>query len=279
MRLSAVDIQTRDFHRRAVGYAIHEVDAFREEVVDNFEELQSELATLREEARRLRDAVRRYEGLETNLKDTLMLAQRTSEEILTNARKEAELIVRNAEAEAREIPQRAREERASIEREVAALSELRNQFEAEFASLLSGFWQRLEGHMRRDPYAGQRQQGGAWDETAPEGYDDEGAWVAEDQGQWTVQQPAPESAYEATDGWNTQPSPDAPPSAPPDVPMMRRDTTETAEPAAPSPPPAAQPSAPKGGEVPEWMRPQSGGSATGQSSSQAGLAPLDGPGR
>jgi cell division initiation protein len=279
VRLSAVDIQTRDFHRRAVGYAIHEVDAFREEIVDNFEELQAELATLREEARRLRDAVRRYEGLETNLKDTLMLAQRTSEEILSNSRKEAELIVRNAEAEAREIPQRAREERAAIEREVAALSELRNQFEAEFASLLSGFWQRLEGHMRRDPYAGQRQQGGTWDETAPGEYEDEGEWVGEDQGQWAVEQPASDEApYEATDGWNAQPSPEQPPAVPPDVPVMRRDGPDVAEPPEPSPPPAP-PAAPKGAEVPEWMRPQSGSAAAGQSSSQAGLTPLDGPGR
>ncbi len=276
MRLSAVDIQTRDFHRRAMGYSIPDVEAFRDEIVDNFEELQTELATVREEARRLRDAVKRYEGLETNLKDTLMLAQRTSEEILSNARKEAELIIRNAEAEAREIPLRARQERAAIERELASLTELRSQFEAEFASLLSGFWQRLEGHMRRDPYAAQRQPNGGWDDAAPgqygaEQYEDPANWQEPQAAQWT-----PDDGYEQAEAY-AAPAAEAPEGPPPDVPLLRRESPTPPPPAkqqAPAPPPA------QGGEVPEWMRPQAGGTdATGMSSSQAGLTPLDGPGR
>ncbi len=148
MRLTAVDIQTREFRRKARGYSTAEVDAFMQEVGDNFEELQVEAAQLREEVTRLRQAVERYESLEKSVNETLLLAQRTSDDVVANAHKEADLIVRGAEAEAREIPARARAERANLEREIAALTELRNEFEADFSSLLSSFTQRLTGFVR-----------------------------------------------------------------------------------------------------------------------------------
>ncbi len=153
MRLTAVDIQTREFRRKARGYSTAEVDAFVREVGDNFEELQVEAAQLREEVVRLRQAVERYESLEKSVNETLLLAQRTADDVLTNAHKEADLIIRGAEAEAREIPARARAERASLEREIAALTELRNEFEADFSSLLSSFGQRLAGRGRGPPPA------------------------------------------------------------------------------------------------------------------------------
>lgn len=282
MRLTAVDVQQREFRRGAFGYAIPEVEGFREEVADNLEELQAEMAQLREEVRRLRDAVKRYEGLETNLRDTLMLAQRTSDEILTNARKEADLVVRNAEAEARELPQRARQERASVEREVAQLCELRGQFEAELASMLSAYWQRLETHMRRDPYGSVRRSAAeAWD--APGAVEAEAAapaagWYAEETYDAATYEangyPAPSEAAAPEATWAPaeeaalpqQPEAPASPSAVQPgarIPEIRHD-----DPAAPAQPVVRESPPPPAG-VPEWMRP---GGAT-QGSAQAGIPP------
>jgi len=286
VRLTAVDVQQREFRRGAFGYAMPEVEAFREEVADNLEELQAEMAQLREEARRLRDAVKRYEGLETNLRDTLMLAQRTSEEILTNARKEADLIVRNAEAEARELPQRARRERAAVEREVAQLCELRGQFEAELASMLSAYWQRLEGHMRRDTYGSVRRT--AAESEAPEAAS---GWYGEPAAEPAYDEPAydetgyAEPAYESPAApqaeaapWPTGGAePEAPvtyaaaeplPTAKPILPTAHIPEIRPHDPAPPAAPTVRETPPPPAG-VPEWMRP---GGAT-QGSAQAGIPP------
>jgi len=178
LRLTSVDIHSREFVRCFRGYSGREVEAFRQEVADNFEELQIEAASARDEVARMRDDLERYRALERSMNESLMLAQRSADEVKANAHKEAELIVGNAEQQAREVLQQARAERAVLERGIAELRQARAQCIDEFGALIAAVSQRLEGFRTKIEEAQQA--------TAPDrGLEREAipSWLSEDGGQ------------------------------------------------------------------------------------------------
>lgn len=151
MRLTAVDIHTREFTRCVRGYSPREVDEFRQEVADNFEEMQVELAAARDQIERQRKELDHYRALEKSMNESLIFAQRSADEVRANAHKEAELIIRNAENEAREIVARARSERAAVERQLAELESSRDRFLDDFGSLVQAVLERMESFRSRAP--------------------------------------------------------------------------------------------------------------------------------
>jgi cell division initiation protein len=149
VRLTAVDIHSKDFGKGAWGYNPKEVDDFRQEIADNFEEMQLELAAVREELERANKELEHYRSLEKSMNESLIFAQRSADEVRANSHKEAELILRNAENEAREVVARARSERAAIERQIGELEAARDRFAEEFSSMIAALADRLESFQGR----------------------------------------------------------------------------------------------------------------------------------
>ncbi len=204
MRLSAVDIESRQFVKkpRLSGYSVREIEEFRQEIVDNYEELLLENARLKEQLESLTRELERYRSIEQNLNESLVLAQRTAEEIRQAARQEAAAVVREAEAESREILRRARQDRIELEREIADLLHAREAFLLDFRALLSSYLQRVEEDLARLRAAEQRKVE-AYSATQP---DEQPA------------QPSAERAEQGAHGPSPAPEDEEQASAPPEQP-------------------------------------------------------------
>ncbi len=95
--LTPLDIQKQTFTRGFKGYSSDEVRAYLHLVAEEIEHLLHEVDRVTRENNGLREDLDEHTARERILKETLLSAQRVSEELKANARKEAELIVKDAE--------------------------------------------------------------------------------------------------------------------------------------------------------------------------------------
>lgn len=95
--LTPLEIQKQTFGKSLKGYAVDDVRAYLHMVAEEMERLLKDLDRLSRENQFLREESAENVERERILKETLLSAQRVSEEVKANARKEAELIVKDAE--------------------------------------------------------------------------------------------------------------------------------------------------------------------------------------
>ena len=103
MKLTAQDIHFKEFRHSLRGYSEEEVDAFLDNVADEFERLVKENIDLSERLEAANERVRGYQSMEATLNNTLVSAQRSAEEIQNKAGLEADSMLRDAEVRAKEI--------------------------------------------------------------------------------------------------------------------------------------------------------------------------------
>lgn len=115
MTLSPFEIERQEFGRSAMGYKPREVDAFLNDMHRSVSTLWQERADLREENERLKERLARFEQIEEQLKNTLILAQDSAEKACEQARRESDLIMREAGQRSRDIVHTAHEERQRLE--------------------------------------------------------------------------------------------------------------------------------------------------------------------
>ena len=138
MRMTATDIRQQQFAVRLFrGFDPQEVDAFLEEMADDFEELIRENSLLKEQLATVEEKSRGVEGREKTLQETLVTTQKIAEEFKENARREAELVIREAHLRAEKFMQDAREEHTRLTAEVSGLRRLRRQLAEELMNSLA----------------------------------------------------------------------------------------------------------------------------------------------
>ena len=154
MRISPNDIRQQQFTVRMFrGFDPPEVDAFLEDVADDYETLLKESQLLKEQLVGQEERQRGVLELERTLQDTLVTTQRLSDELkaaakresdeLRNAaRHEAELIVREAELRGDKAVEAARAEEARIRSDIQALKRIRRQLVGDLEGMLERY-QRL----------------------------------------------------------------------------------------------------------------------------------------
>jgi len=105
--LTPVDIHNKEFKRSFRGYNEDEIDEFLDRIVNDYEKLYRENNQLKEKSELTQKDLDQYHQLEKNLQDTLLVAQRTAEEVMTNAKKNAEEIKFNTQQECDNLLKRA----------------------------------------------------------------------------------------------------------------------------------------------------------------------------
>lgn len=101
--LTPMDIHNKDFKRSFRGYNEEEIDDFLDQVVNDYEKLWRDNEQLKAEVEQVKKANAQYQQLEKNLKDTLLVAQKTAEEVMSNARKNAEEMRENTAKECQNL--------------------------------------------------------------------------------------------------------------------------------------------------------------------------------
>lgn len=142
-----MDIEGRKFRRAFRGYSTRDVDEFRQEVIDNFEELLIENSKLKEQVERLDTEVKHYRSIEQNMNASLILAQRAADDVRSSAHHEAEAIIRDARTQTQEMIREARRERAAIEKTTAQLEAQRDEFIGQFRAFLQAHLGRLDSYL------------------------------------------------------------------------------------------------------------------------------------
>jgi cell division initiation protein len=153
MRLSPADIRQQQFTVRMFrGLDPQEVDAFLEDVAEDYEATIRETALLKEQLAAHEERSRGATDTERTLKDTLVTTQKLAEEMKTNARRDADLVVREAEMRGEKLLEGARAEEARIRTEIRQLQRTHRQLLEDLRATL-GRYQRFvqedlaEGHV------------------------------------------------------------------------------------------------------------------------------------
>ncbi len=137
MRLSPLDIRNQQFSRSFRGFNPDAVNSFRNLLASELEELIRQNGEYAARVKRLEERLENYAKIERSINETLLLAQRTAEEVRENARKEADLIVREAALRAEQEAAEIRENIRKIRTEQATLQIRRDDFFARFKGLLT----------------------------------------------------------------------------------------------------------------------------------------------
>jgi cell division initiation protein len=151
-----MDIRQQQFTVRAFrGFDRHEVEAFLDDVAEDYEQLLKENLLLKEQVETLEERSRGVEERERMIQETLITTQRLAEEIKEGAKREATLLVREAELQGDKFLEEARAEEAKVKAEILALKRTRRQL-AEGLRVTLEMYQRLLAEEFGDAGAGSR---------------------------------------------------------------------------------------------------------------------------
>lgn len=120
-RLTPLEIQKQNFNKAVRGYSSDEVRGYLHLVAEELETILREVERLTRDNQVLREEMKEHSDREQILKDTLLSAQRVSEDVKSNARKEAELIVKDAELLSERIIDQAMTRVGDLERTIQEL--------------------------------------------------------------------------------------------------------------------------------------------------------------
>jgi cell division initiation protein len=119
--LTPLEIQKQIFARALKGYNPDEVRGYLSLVAEEIERLVKDVDRLSRENAMLREELDDHSQRERILKDTLLSAQKVSEDLKSNARKEAELIVKDAELLSERVIAQAMQRVSELERAIQDL--------------------------------------------------------------------------------------------------------------------------------------------------------------
>lgn len=97
--LTALDIENKKFSKQMVnGYNVEEVDDFLDEIGIDFAKKQREITEANKTIEELKGNLEQYQNIETTLRDTLLIAQTTAEEVKNVAKQKADQIISDAKS-------------------------------------------------------------------------------------------------------------------------------------------------------------------------------------
>ena len=144
MKITPLDIQQQQFKTKFFGGLDPEdVDAFLQTVSQEMEDLSRENTDLKEQIRRNTDSMAEFSSREVQLRDTILAAQKITEEMKANSQKEATLIISEAELNAERILADANLKLAQLNSQIQDLRREKLQFEMALKALLDTHYKML----------------------------------------------------------------------------------------------------------------------------------------
>jgi cell division initiation protein len=144
MKISPMDIQQQQFKGKMFGgLDAEDVDIFLQSVAGEMEELIRENGELKERLNRNATAIAEMEARESQLRETMLAAQRITEEMKANAQKEAHLVVSEAELKGERIVADAERRLIDLHNQIQELRRDKVQFESGFKGLLDTYYKLL----------------------------------------------------------------------------------------------------------------------------------------
>ena len=135
--ITPLDIENKRFSKQKIGgYNADEVDDFLDELTLEYGKLYKENAELKSQREELDDNVGKYKNIENTLQNTLVMAQKTADEITDVAKKQAEQIIKDAEYQAKNMIDEMNVEIINKQKELSDLKKDFEVYKAKMESLL-----------------------------------------------------------------------------------------------------------------------------------------------
>jgi cell division initiation protein len=150
MAITPLEIQKMRFSPKMRGYDPTEVDGFLSLLAEELAARVAQVEKVERENRYYRQRMEETEHREHQLQQTLLRAQKVSDDVTANARREAELLVKEAEVAADKIVQQAIEQSTRFESKIAELRTARRELQLKFKNTLDLFQRILEAEMEEE---------------------------------------------------------------------------------------------------------------------------------
>ncbi len=144
MRISPLDMRQQRFRTALRGYDRTEVVAFLTEAADDYEHALREIDRMRGDLARMESLLGEHRDREANLRNTMLTAQRLSDEIKESAQNESKLIVREAQGRADLLIQKAQGRLEEIDRDINELRLRRRDVEGSLEASIQSLYRALE---------------------------------------------------------------------------------------------------------------------------------------
>jgi len=132
MKITPLDIEHKEFRKALQGYAREDVDQFLDEIIASMEEDIEQRTQLEAKVADLEQRVSHFRAMEESLQNTLVLAQRTADELKAAAHKEVELIKQRAsldrDNELGAVRRQIDDAKAELQRVLDHLASVRHDF-------------------------------------------------------------------------------------------------------------------------------------------------------
>jgi cell division initiation protein len=144
MKVSPLDLRQVRFRTAFRGFDKAEVLALIAEVTEDYENALREVDRLRQEGVKMEALLNQHREHERDLRDTLMTAQRMSDDIRANADAQARNIIREAEGRSDLLLQKTQARLEDIQREIDGMKMKRREVENSLESTIGSLRNTLE---------------------------------------------------------------------------------------------------------------------------------------
>ena len=140
--LTPLDIENKKFSKQMMnGYSVEEVDDFLDEIGADYAKKYKELNETSKTIEDLNNELVHYKNIEGTLQNTLVMAQKTAEEVKQVAKQQAEQIITDAKSTAQKELNNINEQITTKKR---ALNDLQKQFDIYRVKMESLLYSQLE---------------------------------------------------------------------------------------------------------------------------------------
>jgi len=137
MRITPLEIRKMPFRKAWHGFDPDAVNSFLEMVASEYEAIIRQNGEFASQIKNLEERLEDYSKIERVLNETLLTAQKATDEARVNAQKEAELIIKDAQIRADRYEDESRKRVHDLESEIITLRNQRDSFLARFRAMLT----------------------------------------------------------------------------------------------------------------------------------------------
>ena len=135
--ITPLDIENEKFSKQMMnGYNVEEVDDFLDDLTDDYSKNYKEITELRTKVEELNKSLEQYKTIEATLQNTLVMAQKTSEDIKNVAKQQADQIINEAKGSAKKQADDLENEIIAKKRELDDIKKQFDIYKAKMESLL-----------------------------------------------------------------------------------------------------------------------------------------------
>jgi cell division initiation protein len=144
MKVSPLDLRQLRFRKAFLGFDRAEVMALMAEVADDYENALRDVDNLRQEVSKMEALLNEHREHERDLRNTLVTAQKVSDDIRANADAQARQIVREAEGRSDLLLEKTQARLEDVQREIDGMKMKRREVETSLESTIASLRNTLE---------------------------------------------------------------------------------------------------------------------------------------